>query len=462
MPDQRRTHTLSDRLILRGADGYDAARYARIFNARRPERHPPAVLLAESEDDVVDGVRIARNRGWKVAIRAGGHSFPAWSLRDDALAIDLGGFKETALDESTGVVSVTPAVSSQELNAYLSDYGRFFASAGCPTVGLGGFLLQGGIGLGFRAWGYSAEQLVAIDVVTADGELVRADEQTNSDLFWAARGAGPGYCGAITRFHLRTRPKLEALASTTQIYPLELYAELLEWAWELNHSMSPDVGFSPIAVIPPGSDEFMFIIRGTALSASRDHALEVLAPLSESPFLDDALVVQHAQPTTIAKGFEFADAIQPHGMRYRVDSAWLEGPPRDCVAAAKQLVTERPSGTRGHAFFNFALPRNHAPDMAMSLRGEVMLGSYVIYEGEQNDQAYSAWHADSFRPLQPFTIGAYWGDSDQTQREVKTLTDGAWARLQQIRAERDPSGLFVDYLAGPGGFRNLNGWERNR
>jgi hypothetical protein len=407
MSDQTKTRTLSDRLILRGADGYGEARYARIFNARRPERHPPAVLLAESEDDVVDGVRIARDRGWKVAVRAGGHSFPAWSLRDDALAIDLGGFKETALDESTGVVS----------------------------VGLGGFLLQGGIGLGFRAWGYSAEQLVAIDVVTADGELVRADEQTNSDLFWAARGAGPGYCGAITRFHLRTRPKLEALASTTQIYPL--------------------------SSTPSSSSGLGNFIRGTALSASRDHALEVLAPLAESPFLDDALVVQHAQPTTIAKGFEFADAIQPHGMRYRVDSAWLEGPPRDCIAAAKHLVTERPSGTRGHAFFNFALPRNHAPDMAMSLRGEVMLGSYIIYEDEQNDDSYGAWHLDALKPLEPFTIGAYWGDSDQTQREVKPLTDDAWARLEQIRSERDPSGLLVDYLAGPRGFRNLNSWEKN-
>ena len=64
-------------------------------------------------------------------------------------------------------------------------------------------------------------------------------------------------------------------------------------------------------------------------------------------------------------------------------------------------------------------------------------------------------------PLGPFTVGQYWGDSDQTQREVKTLTDYAWARLRQIRAERGPSGLFVDYLAGPGGFRNSNGWENN-
>ena len=169
---------LDDRLILRGADGYNEARFARVFNARRPERYPAAVLVTESADDVVEGVRLARDRGWKVAIRAGGHSFPAWSLREDGLLMDLGGFKETAFDESTSIVSVTPSVTCGELNAYLSGYGRFVSTADCPTVGLGGFLLQGGVGMGFRGWGYAAERIASIDVVTADGELVRADEQT--------------------------------------------------------------------------------------------------------------------------------------------------------------------------------------------------------------------------------------------------------------------------------------------
>jgi hypothetical protein len=64
--------------------------------------------------------------------------------------------------------------------------------------------------------------------------------------------------------------------------------------------------------------------------------------------------------------------------------------------------------------------------------------------------------------LEPFTVGQYWGDSDQTRREVKTLTDDAWARLQQIRAKHDPKGMFADYLAGPGAFCNRNGWETKK
>jgi hypothetical protein len=206
----------------------------------------------------------------------------------------------------------------------------------------------------------------------------------------------------------------------------------------------------------------MFVVAGVALSASRDAALEALAPLADSPFLGDALFVQHAQPTTVAERLQFAGAIHPAGKRYLVDSAWVDGPPRDIIAAAKQLVAERPSGTRGHAFFDFSLPRSGVPDMAMSLRTDVMLGSYLIYEGEQNDQPYREWHLDAMKRLEPFTVGQYWGDSDQTRREVKTLTDDAWARLQQIRATRDPNSLFVDYLAGPGGFRNRNGWETSQ
>src|SRR6266849_5024868 len=180
---------IGNRLIHRGGAGYEEARVAGLFHRRHPERYPAAVLHAESEDDVVLGVREARERGWTVTVRSGGHSFPVWSLRDDALLIDLGGFKEISLEPDTGVVSITPSVQSAELNAQLAEHGLFFGSGGCPTIGLGGFLLQGGVGYGFRGWGYAAEQVVTVDVVTADGELVRADAHRNSDLFWAARGA---------------------------------------------------------------------------------------------------------------------------------------------------------------------------------------------------------------------------------------------------------------------------------
>src|SRR6516162_10115971 len=101
---------LAGRLFLRGEPGYEQARAGRIFNARRPDRFPAAVLLAADEADVIAGVRLAAERGWTVSVRSGGHSWAAWSLRDNALLIDLGGLRDLAYGPATGIVAARPAV----------------------------------------------------------------------------------------------------------------------------------------------------------------------------------------------------------------------------------------------------------------------------------------------------------------------------------------------------------------
>ena len=171
---------------------YEQARTGRIFNARPPDRFPAAVLFAESDDDVINGVRLAAERGWTVSVRSGGHSWAAWSLRDDALLIDLGGMRDIAYEPATGVASVRPAVQGGlELAPFLAERGRAFPGGHCPSVGLGGFLLQGGQGWNGRVRGWACQSMVGLDVVTANGNLVHADAGENSDLLWAARGAGP-------------------------------------------------------------------------------------------------------------------------------------------------------------------------------------------------------------------------------------------------------------------------------
>jgi Dehydrogenases with different specificities (related to short-chain alcohol dehydrogenases) len=136
---------LAGRLLLRGEPGYEQARVGRVFNARRPDRFPAAVLLAADEDDVIAGVRLAAERGWTVSVRSGGHSWAAWSLRDDALLIDLGAMRDMAYEPASGVVSARPAVQGGlELAPFLAERGRAFPGGHCATVGLGGFLLQGG------------------------------------------------------------------------------------------------------------------------------------------------------------------------------------------------------------------------------------------------------------------------------------------------------------------------------
>jgi FAD/FMN-containing dehydrogenase len=450
------------RLILRSQDGYDEARVARIYHARHPDRHPAAVLVAATEQDVVEGVRLAGERGWKVAVRSGGHSFPVWSLRDDTLLIDLGGLKELAYDPATGIATASPAIQGgHELNALLAERGRFFATGGSPSVAVGGFLVQGGLGWNFRRWGFSAEQIAALDIVTADGELVRADETHHADLFWAARGAGPGFFGVVTRFHLRTRPLPRALTATRRIYPVERYAEVLEWLHEAQDRIPDSVHLVALATKPPfpvagAGAGCVFVVWGVAFCDTPEESQAALRPLEECPVR--SLMTLPPYPTTLDDEYAFAQSGHPPALRYHVDSAWVTGSGEEIAAVSRTLVLDRQATDRGYTFFWFNRPTPSA-DMAASLMTELMVGVYVIHDDPAHDDAHRDWALGAMAELNPLTVGQYWGYSDQRLREVKALDDDAWARLREIRARRDPDGVFSDYLAGPGGFHNRNAWE---
>src|ERR1700710_597212 len=125
---------------------YENARIGRVFNQRRPKRYPIAVVEAESEEHIVHAVKLANVLQCKISVRSGGHSWAAWSVRDNAILLDLGNWQHISLDENTQTVTVSPSTTGHMLNVFLSKYGYMFPGGHCPDVGLGGFLLQGGMG----------------------------------------------------------------------------------------------------------------------------------------------------------------------------------------------------------------------------------------------------------------------------------------------------------------------------
>ena len=126
---------------------YDDACWATAFNARRPKhRRPRAVVKARSEEDVLEAVRLAIQHSLRVAVRSGGHSFEAWSIQDNSIMVDLCDFKQVNVDPVGRTVTATPSVTGKELAEALEREGLFFPAGHCPDVGLGGFMLQGGMG----------------------------------------------------------------------------------------------------------------------------------------------------------------------------------------------------------------------------------------------------------------------------------------------------------------------------
>ncbi len=467
MTSDTATLTFDGRLVLPTDADWDDARVGRIFNGRRPDRQPDAVLIAASVDDVQRGVRLANENGWTVAVRSGGHAWAGWSVRDGGLLLDLGALTDISYDETTHIVSAGPATKGGEaLVPFLEERGRFFNGGHCPTVGIGGFLLQGGQGWNQRGWGWAAESVVAVDVVTADGELVHADADQNSDLYWAARGAGPTFPGIVVRFHLSTRPAFGALAHTVHGYELEDFTEVMTWMYQAHHRIPDNVEIVCVSVpvaAPEGGERRLFLVTGLAFGDDLAHAQASLAEFRTSPAIDRAVFVKHAAPSTLAEQREEQLRNNPEHWQYICDNAWIDGENTaegiaSMVDGIRPLFTTNPTD-RGFAIWMSNAPRRDLQDMAFSLHTDAYVAAYTVYEDPAEYDRNRAWVNEVFAHAQPVTAGQYLGDSDMTNRQLAFMQPANWARLQQIIADRDPEGRFHRYLAKDPSTVNVNHWE---
>ncbi|WP_273845537.1 FAD-binding oxidoreductase [Rubrobacter calidifluminis] len=456
--------TFEGKIYWRGEYGYEEERTGAVFNARKPDRFPAAILKAAGENDVMAGVRLARERGLKVSVRSGGHSWVGWGLRDEALLIDLSQIREISLDPDSMIVRASPAVNGgAELDPFLARHGLFFPGGHCPGPGLGGFLLQGGMGWNCRGWGWACERIEAVDVVTADGEPVRADENQNADLLWAARGAGPGFFGVVTRFHLRTMPRPGMIAQSTYVYPLDLYEEVMHWIYEVHTDLAPSVELVVVGCRFPLPQEArhqgdpVIVVDGVAFVDTLEEATRALSPLETCPVVDRALVQRSARPTTM----EALRAIQrnqnPEGHRYAADNAWLSAGPGDAVPALRELFATIPNEKSFVLWFSMS-PLRQIPDMALSLQTDVYLAVYTIWEDEADDEACQRWLTSQMRRIEPITAGLFLADADLVSRPARFMAEDNWRRLQKLRTRYDPDGLFCSYLAAEDVPLNTNKW----
>jgi FAD/FMN-containing dehydrogenase len=441
-------NSFTGQFFRRGDEGFDGAAFNRIFNRHRPARRPAGVLRAADAADVAAGVRLARAEGWQVAVRAGGHSWAAWSLRENTLLIDLGAFTGMDCDEATGIVTAGPAVrGGTDLDPYLAPRGRFFAGGHCPTVGLGGFLLQGGMGWNCRGWGWAAESIEAMRVVTASGDLVWCSATENADLFWAARGSGPGFFGVVTAFRLRTRERYRDLTQTTRVYPAELAPDVLAWLYHARHEVPPSVELVAVGITPPLPPEVrhsgpVLVVDGVSF----DGGPASLAALDTCPVADQALVAKVAQPVTIGELRAEQVRANPEGHQYVVDNAYLAGEPGALIPALAPAFTGLPTAKSFSLWFDLAhLPARPLPDMALSLQTDIYFATYVVSEPGADTGELRAWTGDVMRRLEPFSPGCYLGDSDLRVRPARFMSDDAWRRLRDIRAARDPDRLFAGF-----------------
>jgi FAD/FMN-containing dehydrogenase len=208
-----------------GDPDYDIHR--KIWNGSF-DKHPALIIRCAGVSDVIAAVRFGRESGLPVAVRSGGHSFPGLSVADDALMLDLQPMKGVRVDPEKRTARVQAGVLLGELDKETQAFGLAVPSGIVTHTGVAGLTLGGGIGWIQRKYGLSVDQLVSMDVVTADGAFVKASADENPDLFWGLRGGG-GNFGIVTEFEFNCVPLGTQVLAGPIFWPMEQSGEVLRF-----------------------------------------------------------------------------------------------------------------------------------------------------------------------------------------------------------------------------------------
>jgi FAD/FMN-containing dehydrogenase len=216
-------------VLVRGTAGYDQARL--VFDSLYDGIHPLAVAQPLDAADVAAAVKWAARSGVHIVARSGGHSYGGYSTVANGVVVDLSRLTAVALSGGQGIVGAGARLG----NVYngLGAHGVAIPAGTCPSVGIGGHALGGGFGLASRAWGLASDNLVSVQIVTADGSVLVADGRRHADLFWACRGGGGGNFGIATRFTFRVHPVSQGsffIATWPWAEVEDVLASFLRWA----------------------------------------------------------------------------------------------------------------------------------------------------------------------------------------------------------------------------------------
>ncbi len=434
-----------DGVVLRREEsGYEEARRGAVWNARTPARFPDLIVRAESDADLVRAVRLAREEGMRIGVRSGGHSWAGNHLRDGGMLLDVSRLDSLSVDREAMTAAVGPGARGNQVLAALAEQDLFFPAGHCPGVALGGYLLQGGFGWNGRVHGPACMSVEAIDVVTATGELVRADEKTHPGLFWAARGSGPGFFGAVTRFHLRLYPKPQHVANAVYLYPLDCLEEVFRWLQEIGPRVAREVELMAI-VHRDLEGELEIAVTGPTLVDSAEQAAEALALLETCPVRERAKLAVPNVEVALPDLYAAVHESYPDDHRYAVDNMWTHASAEDLLPGLRRIAETMPGAPSHMLWMNWG-PSPPRPEMAYSVEDDTYIALYAVWEDAAEDGANVAWATERMREMEGLASGIQLADENLGRRPARFASEGNMVRLDEVRAAHDPDGLFHPWM----------------
>jgi FAD/FMN-containing dehydrogenase len=420
-------------ILLAGNPGYDSAR--KVWNGMH-DKHPALIARCVNERDVQNAVTFARERELLVAVRGGGHSWPGKSVCDGGIMIDLALMHDAVVDPSAQTAMVQGGALLGHLDTASLAHGLVTTAGVVSHTGVGGFTLGGGFGRLNRKYGLAVDNLLAADIVTADGQLRTVSAQQEPELFWAIRGGG-GNFGVVTRFRFQLYPFDRNVLSGMIMWPVAQAREVLTFYSDWYSGLSDELYVGPVMVtLPDGVSVVGFEVVYAGDPVLGEKELEPLRrigqPLDDGIKLQDYTVMQTQEDAAFAHGVR---SYIKNGMVREITPGLIDAMIESFVPDPRLAMFTHTSGgavTRVDDLAT-AFPHRNAETM-------VMVGGGWM-DPAQDEEAMTLAR-NWFAQLAPFT-GGFYDNIDFDAKDPAGENYGpAYSRLAEIKGRYDPDNLF--------------------
>jgi len=436
--------------------GYDDARL--VWNGMIDKR-PRLIVEAADESDVAPTIACARETGWPLAIRGGGHNVAGNGTVDDGIVLDMGRLNAVEVDPAARLVRVAAGATLGDIDRATEPFGLAVPIGVVSGTGIAGLTLGGGVGWLTRRHGLTIDNLVSAEVVLATGERVHASDDENRDLFWGLRGGG-GNFGVVTAFTFRAHDLDPDVFAGTLIYERPRWTDALHnyLAWTVD---APDDVTSIVTfMVPPpewelGDQGLMFI--GFASAGSDRTGSEAAMGRLQAACAPDVAVLDPTRWLTFQSAF---DAILPKGVHAYWRNAWFMGLDATAietllehVAAQTWVGTAADLHHMGGAFARVADDATAFPDRS----AEFWLNIYGFWPDPADDPARVAWVKGFSDAMRPHAMAGYYlnfvgrDDTDAGQKALAVYGPAKLDRLKALKRRYDPENLFrINHNIPPG------------
>ena len=430
----------SGELVRPGDPSYDEVR--KIFNGMI-DRKPALIARARTTADLAATVRFAAKEGVPLAVRGGGHAMAGFSMIDDAIVADCSLMNEVNVDPKAPSITAGPGCRWRDVDGTAGAHGLATTGGTISSTGIAGFTLGGGLGFLSKKYGLACDNLIDAEVVLASGDVVRANANENTDLYWAIRGGG-GNFGIVSSFTYQAHPVTDVTFSLF-MWPAADGLEHLKFYRDYFPSTPPEVvaigmfgTAPPLPFIPEqlhGSDAFLM---GAIYLGPQDEAEPWLKPVA-----DRAPAASATIPMPYMFAQQLLDASAPEGIRNYWRSAFMDEASDEALKVIADGAATNPSPMSLIQLINVG-PSPEA-DNAYNGREHAFLYHLIsVWEDPADDERNISWNTQLSQDLSPFSSkGAYLnfiGDEGNTR--VRNSFGPKYDRLLEIKKKYDPTNMF--------------------